>query len=75
MNDESNRPVGGDVLGARLELARVESQRLREQHREISETLHRTVDALNRFIFTRTDADDGAAPQSEGCSQPASPSA
>lgn len=75
MNDESNRPVGGDVLGARLKIARSESQRLREQHREVSEMLHRTVNSLNRLVFTKTDAAEVIAPQSEGCSQPASPSA
>jgi hypothetical protein len=72
MNDFSNRPVGGDELGARLERACAEGHRLRVQHREVAVRLRLTVDSLNRFIFTRSDAD--CAPYS-GCSQPASPSA
>ena len=75
MNDELNRPGGGDALGARLEMACAESQRLRVQHREAFDRLRGTIDSLNRFIFTRTEADCMVPAGQPGCSQPASPSA
>jgi len=75
MNHELNCPTGGDALGTRLEMACAESQRLRLLNREAFERLRGTIDSLNRFIFTATEADCMARTGQPGCSQPASPSA
>ena len=75
MNHELNCPTGGDALGTRLEMACAESQRLRLLNREAFERLRGTIDSLNRFIFTRSEAECMVPAGQPGCSQPASPSA